>query len=139
MENVDFTLDFTLDFYKILKINEYYFYKSNKMIRSKLFYNKITRLADFYLNTPTDIKLSKSVSKNNMTMFHDDLMVVMDFLQIKTYNQDLLGIKDFCNVKTSFFEDTFTCVEIYMLNKIDDKHKDWVKSYSDKDVYSIKI
>lgn len=140
MENTDNTLDFLIDLYKIVTINEKVLYKNNLITLDKYYKNKVGFLVDYYLNIPDDfITVSKEgiIIEHGSILFHKELLNLFTKIQRKHYGKsDKFGITKFSNILTSFYEDTDYLCGVY-LNKSNDTetYLDWIKNYTEEAVY----
>jgi hypothetical protein len=140
MRDTDITLDFLIDLYKIVSINEKVLYKNNLITLDKYYKNKVGKLIDYHLNLPNDyITVSKKgvVIEYCPAYFHKELINLFSKIQRKHYNKaDKFGITLQSNILTSFYEDTDYLCGVYLDNINDTStYLDWINNYSEEAVY----
>jgi len=140
MKNINYTLDFLIDLYKIVSVNEMVLYKDSKVSNDKYYKNKLGSIVTYYLNLPDDyITVSREgvVVEKSSLLLHKEFIKIFGKLQKKHYgDEDKFGINKKSNTITSFYEDTDYICDIYTSsNSFSSKFKEWIKNYSESAVY----
>lgn len=140
MDDINFTLDFLIDLYKVVSINEQVVYGDIKLSNDIFYKNKIGSIINDYLKLPDNyitVTDSGQVIEKSTTLLHIQLIEVFNKLQKKHYpSDDLFGICKKTDIITSFYDDTDYICDAYLTNKYkSSQFKRWISGYTNKSVY----
>ena len=95
MDDINFTLDFLIDLYKVVSINEQVVYGDIKLSNDIFYKNKIGSIINDYLKLPDDyitVTDSGQVIEKSTTLLHIQLIEVFNKLQKKSSNISIISI-----------------------------------------------
>lgn len=139
MDNMDFTLDFMIDLYKVLEINEKVLYQTVNIANDKYYKIKIASIINKYLNLPEYYMTVNNgiVVEKTSLLLHKEILKIIAKSQKKHYkNLDMLGVNSKTNILTSFYEGCDYICDMYTTNRhIHHNYINWIKNYNEDLVY----